>query len=118
MPVPLILAGAGAVAARLAAKKAAQEIAKKAAMKAANTKAGVKVTKTVAKKVQAQAVKQNKKTVNKIADIQQKTKADKIANNSVKSIPAGSKPRTKTASELAELNKNVKKGKAYSKKKK
>jgi len=86
----------------------------KVAAKVANTKAGVKATKAVAKKVQARAVKQNKKTVNKIADMQQKVKAEKIANNSVKIISAGSKPRTKTASELAELNKNVKKGKAYS----
>ncbi len=35
MPVPVILAGAAAVAARLAAKKAAQELAKKAAKKTA-----------------------------------------------------------------------------------
>jgi hypothetical protein len=60
----------------------------KVAAKVANTKAGVKVAKTVAKKVQAQAVKQNKKTVNKIADIQQKTKAEKIASNSVKTVKA------------------------------
>jgi hypothetical protein len=93
MPVPAIVAGAAAVAGRLATKK---------------------VAKTVAKKVQSQAVKQNKKTVEKVAKMQEKTKAEKIAKNSVKSIPAGSKPRTKTASELAELNKNVKKGKAYS----
>lgn len=67
------------------------------------------------RRIQAkQMVKRNKQAVNMLADIQQKVKAEKIAKNSVKTIPAGNKPRTKTASELAELNKNVKKGKAYS----
>jgi len=90
MPVPAIVAGAAAVAGRLAAKKVAQEAAKKAAMKVANTKAGVKVSKTVAKKVQSQAVKQNKKTVEKVARMQEKTKAEKIAKNSVKTRPEDS----------------------------
>jgi len=58
--------------------------------------------------------KLNRAIEEKMALKSEKTKAEKIAKNSVKSIPAGSKPRTKTASELAELNKNVKKGKAYS----
>jgi hypothetical protein len=84
MPVPAIIAGAAAVAGRLAAKK----VAKETAMKVANTKAGVKVAKTVAKKVQSQAVKQNKKTVEKVAKMQEKTKAEKIAKNSVKVKPA------------------------------
>jgi hypothetical protein len=84
MPVPAIVAGAAAVAGRLAAKK----VAKEAAMKVANTKAGVKVAKTVAKKVQSQAVKQNKKTVEKVARMQEKTKAEKIAKNSVKTKSA------------------------------
>jgi hypothetical protein len=70
----------------------------KVAAKVANTKAGVKATKTVAKKVQSQAVKQNKKTVEKVARMQEKTKAEKIAKNSVKSIPAGSKPLTRKTS--------------------
>jgi hypothetical protein len=63
MPVPAIIAGAAAVAGRLATKK---------------------VAKTVAKKVQAKAVKQNKKTVEKVARMQEKTKAEKIAKNSVR----------------------------------
>ena len=67
MPVPAIVAGAAAVAGRLATKK---------------------VAKTVAKKVQAQAVKQNKKTVEKVARMQEKTKAEKIAKNSVKTVKA------------------------------
>jgi hypothetical protein len=60
----------------------------KIAAKVANTKAGVKTTKAVAKKVQARAVKQNKKTVNKIADMQQKTKAEKVINSKVKVVKA------------------------------
>ena len=77
MPVPAIIAGAAAVAGRLATKK---------------------VAKTVAKKVQAQAVKQNKKTVEKVAKMQEKTKAEKIAKNSVKVKSASS------AKERAEKN--------------
>ena len=55
-----------------------------------------------------------KKVAQEAAKKATKKAAEKIAKNSVKPITAGSKPRTKTASELAELNKNVKKGKAYS----
>ena len=43
-------------------------------------------------------VKQNKKTVEKVAKMQEKTKAEKIAKNSVRPIPAGSKPLTKKTS--------------------
>jgi hypothetical protein len=60
----------------------------KVAAKVAGTKAGTKVAKTVAKKTQAQAVKQNKKTVEKVARMQEKTKAEKIAKNSVTTKPA------------------------------
>jgi hypothetical protein len=49
----------------------------KVASKIANTKVGVKVTKAVAKKTQAKAVVQNKKTVEKVAKMQEKTKAEK-----------------------------------------
>ena len=55
-----------------------------------------------------------KKAAKEVAKKATKKATEKIAKNSVKTIPAGNKPRTKTASELAELNKNVKKGKAYS----
>jgi hypothetical protein len=76
-------------------------------VKAAGTVAKVagKVAKEVAsspkivRKIQGkQMVKQTKKNVNAIADIQQKVKAETIAKNSVKSIPAGSKPLTKKTS--------------------
>lgn len=51
------------------------------------------VTKPVVKKVQAQAVKQNKKTVEKVAKMQERTKTDAIQKSSVKVKPAA-KPNT------------------------
>ena len=47
------------------------------------------VTPNIVRKIQGKRmVEQNKKTVNKIADIQQKVKAEKIAKNSVKTVKA------------------------------
>lgn len=54
--------------------------------------------KAIRKVKAAKAVAQNKKTVEKVARMQEKTKAEKIAKNSVKPIPAGSKPLTRKTS--------------------
>ncbi len=109
------LGSAAVIAASFTPAGRAVKTAKTAAKTAGTIAKEIASSPKVVRKIQAkQMVKQTKKNVNAIADIQQKVKAEKIAKNSVKTIPAGNKPRTKTASELAELNKNVKKGKAYS----
>ena len=84
----------------------------KVAAKVANTKAGVKVTKTVAKKVQSQAVKQNKKTVEKVARMQEKTKAEKIAKDSVKVVKADPLSRASKNIKSNEKVQNAKSGTA------
>ena len=120
MPAPIIM-GAVAIASRLAAKKAAQELAKKAAMKTAKV-AGSKtaqVVKEVAsspkivRKIQGkQMLKQTKKNVNAIADIQQKVKAEKIASNSVKTVKADPLSRASKNIKSNEKVQNAKSGTA------
>ena len=58
----------------------------RAVEKVANTKPVVKATKAVAKQVQKRDIKNNKKAVNAVADMQAKTKAEKIAKNSVRVV--------------------------------
>jgi len=60
MPVPVILAGAAAVAARLAAKKAAQKLATKAATKTTKKAAPSKAAKAAAKNLSKPVPKSNK----------------------------------------------------------
>ena len=59
------------------------------AEKVANTKPVVKATKVVAKQAAKRDIKNTKKAVNAVADMQAKTKAEKIAKNSVKVVPKG-----------------------------
>ena len=70
--------------------KIGAKVAFKIAEAAANTKVGVKVAETVAKKVAAQSMTKGKKAVEVVAKAQEKTKAEKIASNSVKVEPKNS----------------------------
>ena len=79
MPAPLIGLAVGA-AARAVAKKVADNAVKKAATKAVPK--AVKRAALVSKN--KKSAKNNMKIVNKVADLQQKTKAETIAKNSVK----------------------------------
>lgn len=72
----------------------------KVAEKVANTKPVVAATKAVARQVAKKDLKNTKKAVNVVADMQAKTKAEKIAKNSVKVV----KPEGK----LSNANKNIK----------
>jgi hypothetical protein len=93
MPAPLVGLAVGA-AARAVAKKVAGDAAKKVAKKAVPK--AVKRAALVAKN--KKSAKNNMKIVNKVADLQQKTKAETIAKNSVK---------VKPGDEILRLRKNV-----------
>jgi hypothetical protein len=76
--------------------KAAEKLAEKdVAIKVANTKPVVKATKvavkTVKKATAAKRAENSKKTINTIVKMQQKTKAEQIAKNSVKVVPRNAK---------------------------
>ena len=94
MPAPLIGLAVGA-AARAVAKKVAGNAVKKAATKAVPK--AVKRAALVSKN--KKSAKNNMKIVNKVADLQQKTKAETIAKNSVKVKPAQGKASNKFANE-------------------
>jgi hypothetical protein len=104
MVAPLVGLAVGAVA-RAAAKKAATSAVKKIATKAVPRT--VKRAALVSKN--KKSAKNNMKIVNKVADLQQKTKAETIAKRSVRAMPAkpqGNKEINSNSRKIADLRKS------------
>jgi len=95
MPVPIIAAGAAAVAARLAAKKLAQAAAKKAAAKTVKVSSNVTVKAKPGKRISS-AEEARLKNINKpVAKLKPKYQA-KANKAEAKLMKAAAKPKPKT----------------------
>ena len=109
MPLPVIVAGAAAIAARLAAKKVAQEAAKKVAAKA-TTKAAKKFVKESAGKVKLNPEPSSMKVAATKFDMGKAAKAEKLIKDkrAAEAAATSSKKALKAANNPAKLSKDAK----------